>query len=224
MRFPSLSLPILAALPDPDLIRQKAAEVVSRPEFQLESGVERETITFWIRVLRWLLTPFSWLAKSLQGLPSPVWWLVVIVLSLLVVAIIVHLAWTILSAIKGPAKRRSAIAVGDQVTSVADLERAATLAESDGDYIGAVRLLFRASLQRIAKADETPLRRGITNHELLRRYRRSPLFEPLERFVDTIDAKWYGHESCGSEDCLDCRTEYSRICNVLERRSDAISA
>ena len=109
-------------------------------------------------------------------------------------------------------------------TTAEDLELKAEQAEAQGDFIGAVRLLFRASLLRIERAEERPIRRGITNWELLRRYRTSPLFAPLERFVQTIDSKWYGHDECVRDDCVNCRTEYVRIRGLVERQAHAIRA
>lgn len=216
MTFSPYSL--LATLPDAEIIRKKAAEVVARPEFQLDSGSERETFTLWIRLVRWLISPFVWLSKMLQGLPSPLWWLVVIVLSLVLLALIAHISWTLYSAIKNPGRRRSAAVTNVPTATAEDLERAAFEAEAVGDFIGMIRLLFRAGLRRIEKAEDKPIRRGITNYELLKRYRKSPLFEPLEWFVDTIDSKWYGHDVCVSEDCSAGRKEYSRIRELVERQ------
>ena len=213
----------MGVLPDAEKIRQKAAEVVARPEFRLDSGVDRETITLWLRLLQWILTPFRWIGRILEGLPSPLWWLIVISLSLLVIALCGHILWSIFSAFKSPRRTAATLLASEQQVGAEELERAAAEAESSGDYIGTIRLLFKAGLRRIERAESKPIRRGITNHELLRRYRKSPLFEPLRWFVDTIDAKWYGHETCASDDCAASRAEYSRIRSLIERRTHAIS-
>ena len=104
------------------------------------------------------------------------------------------------------------------------LEEEADRAGSRGDYIGAIRLLFRAALRRIEVAEKKKLRPGSTNRELLRRYRSTPLFTPLERFVETIDNKWYGGGTCVEEDYLTCRGEHARILKHVEEPRFAVGA
>jgi hypothetical protein len=91
------------------------------------------------------------------------------------------------------------------------LEQLAERASLAGDYIGGVRLLFRAALRRIELFEHKKLRPGITNRELLRRYRTSPLAAPLARFVETIDLKWYGSLPCERADYEACEIEHDRI-------------
>lgn len=221
MLFPSL---LATALPEAKTIRDKAAEIVARPEFQLDTDRQGESLNLFLRVLFWLLQPIRWLLEFLSQLPSPLWWLVVITMTAALVALIAHIVWSFIQAVHGSPRKRLGTLARDSKATPEELERAAAEAERQGDYIGAVRLLFRAGILRIERAEEKPIRRGITNHELLRRYRTSPLFEPLDWFVRTIDAKWYGYETCVSEDCLLSREEYSRICRAAVRRPHAVGA
>jgi hypothetical protein len=106
----------------------------------------------------------------------------------------------------------------------AALEQEAESASRAGDYIGAIRLLFRAALRRIEVVEKRKLRPGFTNRELLRRYRSTPLHDSLERFVETIDDKWYGDGICLESDYVYCRSEHERIRQYAEQSRLAIGA
>jgi hypothetical protein len=80
-----------------------------------------------------------------------------------------------------------------------------------GDYIAAVRLLFRACLLRLESAEKRAARAGVTNREHLRQHQDSPVFEPLRVFVDIIDTKWYGRGDCGRDDYEACIAAHARI-------------
>jgi hypothetical protein len=220
---PFINLILLTSVPDAPAIRGKAGEVVARPEFQLDVQADPESLNLWVRMLRWILTELRRLFAFMQSLPGPLWWAIVIGLCVVLIALITHIIWSFATSIRGKARRRFT-ADGDDLPDPEELERLAGRSELLGDYIGAVRYLFRASLLRIERSEEKPIRRGITNRELLSRYKTSPLFEPLKRFVATIDAKWYGHEECMAEDIQNCRMEYSRICGLVERQPHAVRA
>ena len=96
-------------------------------------------------------------------------------------------------------------------------ERRAQEAFMNQEYIAAVRYLFRACLLRLERANKHRIRRGATNREYLRRYRETAAFEPLSRFVEVIDTKWYGGGSCVLEDYQDCAQAHSTICHFAER-------
>lgn len=219
-----LTYVVIAGLPDGEAIRRKAAEVLARRDFQLDADRDDQSLSILARLGIWLLKMMAWFAKLLDGLPSPLWWLVVIGLVVTLIALCAHIVWTFIVAIKGGSKRRTHLLTSDDRRVPEEFERAADQAERDGDYIGAIRLRFRAGILRIELAENRPLRRGITNHELLRRYRSSPFFEPLQWFVQTIDSKWYGHGECQPDDCFTCRSEYDRICQLANRRAHAVGA
>lgn len=218
------NLVTLAVLPDSAQIRAKAAEVVARPDFQLDSQVDHESMGVWLRAIFWLLNKLRAFVDFLNSLPSPLWWMVVIGMTIICLLLIGHVVWTFAGLLSGNRRRKSGAVLTDSGVDADELERKANQAEANGDYIGAIRMLFRAGLVRIEKYQRKPIRRGITNWELLRRYRSSPFFEPLQSFVGTIDAKWYGHDDCVKDDCQLCRTEYVRICNLIEGRIHAVGS
>ncbi len=224
MPLASLAANLMTALPDAETIRRKAAEVVARPEFQLDNDRQNESLGLFMRILLWLLKPLRWFLELIADLPSPLWWLVVILLSVAALALIGHILWSFYRAVIGTPRKRLTAALQDTRSTPEEIERAAAEAEARGDCIGAVRLWFRAGILRIERAEDKKLRRGLTNHELLRRYRSSPLFEPLDWFVRTIDAKWYGYEACVPQDCTLSKEEYARICQWSVRRPHAVGA
>jgi hypothetical protein len=208
-------MPLFASLPSPETIRQKAEEVVARPDYQLDSQLDPESLSLWLRLLLWLLTPFRWFFRSLEGMPDFLRWIVVIVLTIILVLLLVHIVWTFVRAVRGTPRRRFVEQSRGQERTVEHWEQESRTAASRGDFISAVRYLFLASLRRIERAEKRKLRRGITNRELLRRYRASPLCEPLNFMVETIELKWYGHEICQQVDFEKCRDEYARVCQLI---------
>jgi hypothetical protein len=211
------------ALPPPDAIRRAAEEVVTRPYYRLGIGGGEDGEPFMLQVLRWILKPFRWLFDSMEGLPDILRWGIVILCAVLCAAIISHIVYTLLVAIRGPLQRSGA-RYDSEVRDVdpLDLEQQAELISRTGDYIGAIRLLFRAALRRIELAEKRKLRPGFTNRELLNRYRASPLQSSLARFVETIELKWYGNFPCEQADYVACRDEHGRIRQHIDRREPAL--
>jgi hypothetical protein len=220
-----LTLLAQTALPPPDVIRNTAQEVVSRGYYDLGEESLPGSPPLWWRILRWLLKPFEWLFESMEGWPDVVRWVIVISLFVLLLALVAHIVYSFAAAIRGPAARRRRVYLATHVeVDPSALEEQAERAGSGGDYIGGIRLLFRAALRRIEVAEKKKLRPGFTNRELLRRYQATPLFASLERFVETIDQKWFGGGACLEEDFLSCRSEHARIRNYVEEPRTAVGA
>lgn len=209
-------------LPPPDAIRRAAEEVVARSYYKLGLDGASDSEPLILRILRWISKPFRWLFESMEGLPDVLRWVIVIVCALLCVAIISHIVYTLLSAIRGPMLGRGGTYdPGIREVDPTELEEQAERMSGGGDHIGAIRLLFRAALRRIELAEKRKLRPGFTNRDLLRRYRSSPLQASLARFVETIDLKWYGNLPCEQADYLACRDEHGRIRQFIAQRETA---
>jgi len=197
-----------ASLPDPDVIRRTADEVVRRPEFRLEPVRDSSLLQkFLWRLWLW----FFKLMGQLWDVSPVLAWLVVILLVATLVALIVHIFYTLRQGL------RSHIGLGAALTSKrrqfdpAQLEREAEEAAGRHDYIGAVRLLFRAAVVRLDQQAGRIARPGTTNREYLARYRASTVIDALGQFVDVIDAKWYGHGECDVDDYRRCRQAHALI-------------
>jgi hypothetical protein len=203
-------------LPPPVSIRETAQEVVARPYFDLDSSRRPDGTPLIVEIIRWIFKPFVWLFNSLEGLPDVLRWLIVVICVVLCVALIAHMLYTLFRAIGGPAiRRRPQYDSATREIDPNDFERQAEHVQAEGDYIGAIRLLFRAALRRLEIFEKKKFRPGITNRELVRRYRATPLADSLMRFVNTIELKWYGQTPCEQADYVTCRNEHGRICQYI---------
>jgi hypothetical protein len=207
-----------------DTFQRKAAEVLARPEFDLAAPKERESSELLQRVLRWLLGLFSRFLEALGFLPAPLRWLVVFVLTVLLVVLVVHIVWSFSRAIRGVARRKVVLKSEDSNPRPEEFESAAARQADSGDFIGAIRLLFKACLLRVEAVQKQPFRRGVTNREILRNLRATSIAEPLNRIVEIIDTRWYGHLPCNQDDYAECQTASARIRGLIERRTHAVGA
>jgi hypothetical protein len=216
---------LLAEPATSDAIRRKANEVVARAEYQLDEGLSEESQTLWLMLLRTLLRPFVWLSDVMGGLPAFMQVMVIILLVIVVLALMTHIIWSIVAAARG--KRRGNQTAGAGTVRESDpkeLEAAAERAATKGNYLEGIRLLFRASLIRIERAQKRKLRVGITNRELIRRYRNSSLAEPLARLIDVIDRKWFGDEDCHAVDFESCLNDQLTIRQLTGAAHNALRA
>jgi hypothetical protein len=149
-------------------------------------------------------------------------WLVIIALCLTLVFLLAHIGWTIAGLFRR--SRNDPLARdGDPGKKLdpAVLVQQAETAEAAGNHILGVRLLFRACLARLEQAEGKTIRLGTTNREHLNRYRATPLYEWLVRFVTVIDLKWYGSEPCGAADFAACREAFGQISIWIARTGNA---
>lgn len=219
-----LILAAVWALAPPDQIRRTAEEVLSRPEYEIEKPTELKDLGWLARILRWIVEAFESFFKLINGLPDVLRWIIVTLLFVLLLALLGHILWTIIRSVGKLSRPSFSEVERERMVSPNELEDAANQAHAQGDFIGAVRYLFAAALMQIARAEEKPFRKGITNRELLRKYRSTSLFEPLQQFVQIVDAKWYGHEVCEESDVQIAREGYDRIRRLAERRMHAVRA
>jgi Domain of unknown function (DUF4129) len=202
-----------ASAPDSDVIKRTAEEVLSRPEFQLKA--ERNSSVLLVYVLEQLQAFFDFL-EALWTISPVLACVIVVVLVVAVVALIVHITYTARAAWVGESLAADLFSSRRGQLDPAQLERAAEEAAARHDYIGAVRLLFRAAVVRLdQRAGRTP-RPGTTNREYLSRYRASTAIDALRQFVDVIDAKWYGYGECGADDYQRCRQAHGLIRGAAE--------
>jgi hypothetical protein len=216
---------LLAEPATSDAIRRKATEVVSRAEYQLDEGLSEESQTLWLMLLRTLLRPFVWLSDVMGGLPAFMQVMVIILLLIVVLALMTHIIWSIVAAARGKTRGHQTAGAGTvRESDPKGLEAAAERAATEGYYLEGIRLLFRASLIRIERAQKRKLRVGITNRELLRRYRNSSLAEPLARLIDIIDRKWFGDEDCHAVDFESCLNDQLTIRQLTGAAHNALRA
>jgi hypothetical protein len=214
-----------STLPPPASIRDAAREVVSRPYFKLDSSSGSDGTSFLRQLLEWLIWPFKWIYDHTQGVPEVLRWVIVGLCFAICVALIAHILYTLIKAMSVPiARGRLPLDSTAREIDPSEFEKQADGASAGGDYISAVRLLFRAALRRLEIFEKKKLRPGITNRELLRRYRATPLADSMLSFVNTIELKWYGQAPCEQADYVTCRHEHGRICQYIRDSKPADGA
>lgn len=206
-----------------DIIRETAREVVLRPYFELESSRNSDGKPLVVTILEWIAKPFLWLFDQMAGLPAVLQWLIVIACVVVALLLLGHIIFTLAKAIRNPnlLKRSQLAKYIDEVDPV-DFEQQAQLLGAQGDYIGAIRALFRAAIRRLEIFERKKVRPGITNRELVRRYSSTPLANSLCQFVDTIEIKWYGLAKCDATDYLACQNAHGRICQHIRNAQPAV--
>jgi hypothetical protein len=212
---------LIAALPPPDEIRRKAAEVLQRPEYHenTPSGSGELARTILLRVFRWLGDAFEWLADSLRFLPDSWRYPAAILLCVLLAAFVIRIIYAIGKAARLPDRVHAPRERRQRAHSAEELEALAEEEYFRGRVLEAVRLLFRASVRRLEDAEKRVNRPGTTNRELLRRYRSMPLYEPLRTMVDTIDVKWYGGRAVAPQDYDLCAAAHRRVRQLISATS-----
>ena len=210
-------------LSDPDTIRRTAEEVIRRPEFRLDHELDSDglLLSLYLRLIRELLLLYLRLIKFLEGLPPVLWWLVVIGLSLILIAFLVKMVLFIAYLIRGTKRIDTAtVRPGKIQADPETLERLSAEAAARGDCSTAIRMLFKACLLRLEKAESKRLRGGTTNREVLRRHRNTPVYEPIKLFVEIIETKWYGPGVCTEEDYQACLTAHAELLRSARRAID----
>ena len=216
-----------APLPEPDIIRRTAEEVVQRPEFQLEpvGDSSASLLELLIQILQWIAGPIKWIFRMTSGLADWMRWPITIGLVLLLLLLVGHIVYTIVTALRGPRRRDGFTLAKERVRrDPAALEREADEAYARQDYITAIRFLFQAVLLWLERYERRKLRAGTTNREYLHRYSNSPISQPMRSFVETIDVKWYGRGACSLDDYETCRLAHAEIRRLARERQHAHSA
>lgn len=213
--------------PAEEQLRETLREVLARPDYQVEPPAEPSEgmLQLLATLFRWFLTPFKWLFDLTEGLPDFLRWVIVIALTIVLVALILHIAWTLKQAMSGGRRSRRGFALPSDLASaeltVVELEQAADQAFQQGALIESVRFLFRAALTGLSEKQKKKFRRGMTNRQYLNHFRNTSLLPHLKIFVSTIDLKWYGDEPCENHDYDSCREAYQQIVSQLRGGSHA---
>lgn len=212
--------------PDAETIRRTAQAVLENGDYRLESGSESSTVadSLLIKALQWLLSLFQALADALSFLGVlryPAAAVLVLVAAWLIYRIVRSFSRRVQGDQTGPELPRTrAVRVSDPE----EFEALATAARGEGRFVEAVRWLLHAALARLERAEKRKPRPGATNREVLRRYRATPLGEPLQMLVDTVDVHWYGDRPADEADFERCHDSYQQFHAALSDRTASMTA
>jgi hypothetical protein len=210
-----------APLPNPEAIRNLAAEIISRPDYKLDPV----DATWYQRIadfLKWVTAPLLNWFHSLWAISPALAIFTLIVLFIILIALIVHIAYSFKVALGGDAHKASTRNRQAEMEAMPETwEKYSRESAAKGDFIGAVRHLFFAGLLALEQSQKRNIRRGSTNREYLRRFRNTPAHEPLKVFVEIIDVKWYGGGSCVESDYAQASGAYADIRRMTRETANA---
>ncbi len=203
----------LTPVADADAIRETAKQVLADPDYKL-----RSTETF-RRVWEWLLDllrPILDFFDALYDFSPFLFFVMVAVLLIVVVALVVHIIYSFRVAMQRRG-RASLYAELDETKGAKPetWEQRAQQAFEAGDYLHAIRFILHASLLRLEQARKSNLRRGATNREYLRRFQKTAAFEPLAEMVEITDSRWFGGIDCSRSDVETCFRAHQQIQSTI---------
>lgn len=184
---------------DPDEVRRRADEILSRPEYQWDDASQSPID----RLAEWIAEQLSRVTGSFGGggtLPVWVGYLVLALLVLLVLAIVYRVRRNLRRDPRAPA------ADGAVVVSEAD-ERVDWAAEADrheaaGRWRDGLRCRYRALVGELAGRQAIPDLVGRTSGELARDVRAAcpPAAPAFAAATDLFERAWYGGEPTGPDE------------------------
>jgi uncharacterized membrane protein len=197
---------VAAPTPAPELVREKAAAVFERPEFQSAAPSQGNWFS------RQFFAFFRWLGGLHEHSP-PLFWLILIGCILALIAILVLIVFQIRAVF---ASRDQANPAGtldsERVRRSAEFRQEATRLATAGDYTEAVRFLFLSLVYLYDERGRVSFHKEYTNREYLDLLGdRLPIRAALQVLVDTLDDHWYGQRACLRDHYLTCTAVYDRL-------------
>lgn len=202
----------------PETARQLAETVLSREHFELGKEAGKSAIATWLADLlepvgRFIAKIFRWLIEFGTHVheASPfLYWLLVGGLTLLLIALVAHIALTFRQALR-ERQRIGALSWAEAAEEGPDLlEKRARAAADTGDYFLSLSLLFKAGVLRLEMRDDRPFQPSYTNREYLRRYEKEPVHAPLAKLVGLLE-KWYAGEPIGKSEHSEGTAAYTSL-------------
>ncbi len=207
------------AVPERELLDAKLEEILARPDFRRAmrgGGHDPRNVGQWLLLrLRQLLGRLGGLHETNYGL----FLVAVVVGSVLLIAILAHIAYTFLQAFRPRGKPRRDARRAPESSSVepsALIERADQLA-TQGDHRSAVRNLYLALIRSLQMKGVLPRTASQTNWEQLRHLAGRPGLAAIVRpFTRTFDEKWYGGRPADGGDVTRCRKWLQEALQAVE--------
>jgi hypothetical protein len=192
-------------------VRDLAGKILARPEYAGANGVHS-------KVESWLSRFFEWLLRGLSSIEvlrndSPLlYWMVVLALAGVSVALIAHVTWTIWIAMTAPRPISPAPASG---TNPPDLAREAEALAASGRYLDAAHRLMLASFRTLAERPVIELRPDRSNRWIRAALRGSTLAEnlatELDALVERTERRWFGDRTNDPEIYARWRAAYEQL-------------
>jgi hypothetical protein len=214
--------------PNPTTVRRELKQILAQPEYNRvykESVMPKWWGRFWTKVKRAIVRAYEWLSKSLSLKSGEAGRVASFVLACIVIVAFLALLVLIFRKISG----RRRVLDEDNLDSHLGhyclpsarplISEAKKLADS-GEYRGAFRCVYLASLSHLDEIGALRFERSRTNWEYLRELDKrgqDTLRDQLRPLTMDFDRKFYGRENCERED-------YLRALDVYERISSEVAA
>jgi hypothetical protein len=188
-------------------IRRQLEEVYGRPEFS--PNVQQ---TLFARVVEQLLRFLAWLG-GLYATAPVLYWLLLTLCTVLLLALIAHILWTVRSAFFVSRGHRRA---HEQAAKRARVSRTfweeALRCAGAGDFTEAIRFLFLSMVYRYDESGRVSFPRAYTNREYLALFHDRPAVQSdLAVFVDALDDHWYGQRPAAEPQYARCLLLYENL-------------
>jgi hypothetical protein len=197
---------------DQDAIHSTLEKIFAREEFQDKP----QGWTDWF--LELVKAFFKWLG-TLYDNSSWWFWLLLIVCVLVLVLLLCHIVYSVYRVFYQDPRRQQTAASGNlrrqlSLRYVHDAEKLAAKAE----YTEAIRHLFLSLVYYYDEKEEFLFRPALTNHEYLQGFvKQKELHQELNRFVNTLDERWYGMQACSEADYQSFRQSYDYLVKARRR-------
>ena len=177
----------------PAEIRELASEILARPEY---AKYRTDSAEQWARWIDELLAWISRLKDLYEDSPG-LYWLIVGLLTLVMLALIAHIAWSIAVALR----RSQAPAEAHERPADPDVPALAAELAGRGEHLEAAHQLLLASLAHAARARVLELRPEDGNSRVCEKLQASPLAPALRTrliaLIERTDASWFGARDAG---------------------------
>jgi hypothetical protein len=171
-------------------IRRLAGELLSGEEYARYRFDEEAWLAFFDRLARGLDSLLAWF-DGLRVESPLLYGSAVVVLTLVAVALLAHVAWSIRAALRAPAPDDEPAVAGPR----RDLALEAARLASEGRFLDAARRLEHACLDELMAQGAIELARGDANRVLRRRLTDAPLPEPRRRellgLLDRLESRLF---------------------------------
>jgi biopolymer transport protein ExbB/TolQ len=194
-----------------DQVRDLAGKILARPEYAGAGGVHSKVESWLSRLFEWLLRGLSSI-EVLRNTSPLLYWVVVLAVAGVSVALIAHVIWTIWIAMTAPQPVSPARASGSNPT---DLSREAEALAASGRYLDAAHRLMLASFRTLAERSVIELRPDRSNRWIRAALRGSTLAEnltaELDALVERTERRWFGDRKNDPEIYARWRTAYEQL-------------
>jgi hypothetical protein len=203
--------PTSRAQPQREALQRELEQILAQPDFReaMRSGGQDSR-----DLAQWLAGRLRALFARLGGLHQTnyaVFLVTVIVLTVLLIALLFHISYTIARALRSAGKAREgpAQAPAARAKTADELRREADALEAKGEFREAIRALYLALIRALQARGMLPRATSRTNWEYVRQVQVYPqVAAALQPFTETFDAKWYGRRPASAEEVERCRAWY----------------